>query len=105
MKQINFLCFLLIIFVILSSKVDLSSAWLLVHGTTMGLNALIRRSGAKTALITTKGFRDVLEIARMGRDDLYNIWFQRSAPLVPRPLRFELEEHFPLAQSLLLATG
>ena len=77
---------------ILSSGVDLSSAWLLVHGTTMGLNALIRRSGAKTALITTKGFRDVLEIARMGRDDLYNIWFQRRAPLVPRPLRFEIEE-------------
>jgi N-methylhydantoinase A len=62
------------------------------HGTTVVINALTERKGAKTALITTKGFRDVLEIARCNRPDLFNFNFVKQPPFVPRYLRFEIEE-------------
>jgi N-methylhydantoinase A len=60
------------------------------HGTTVVINALTERRGAKTALITTKGFRDVLEIARGARPDFYNARYAKPAPFVPRHLRREL---------------
>ncbi|MFQ5972324.1 MAG: hydantoinase/oxoprolinase family protein [Alphaproteobacteria bacterium] len=63
-----------------------------VHGTTVVINALLSRQGAKTALITTKGFRDVLEIARGNRPDLFNLNFAKPRPFVPRHLRAELDE-------------
>lgn len=69
------------------SKLDLSRCRYFIHGTTVGLNAFIQRKGAKTGLITTEGFRDVLEIARMSRDVMYNLWYARPPPFVPRPLR------------------
>ena len=62
------------------------------HGTTVGTNALIERRGAATALVTTSGFRDVLEIARQRRPELYNLQTVRPEPLVPRDLRFEVSE-------------
>ena len=62
------------------------------HGTTLVINSLIQRRGARTALVTTKGFRDVLEIARGNRPDPFDLYYQRDEPLVPRDLRFELEE-------------
>lgn len=62
------------------------------HGTTVVINALLSRKGAKTALITTRGFRDILEIARGNRPDLFNIAFAKPAPFVPRHLRFEITE-------------
>jgi len=62
------------------------------HGTTVVINALLSRKGAKTALITTKGFRDVLEIARGNRPDLFNLAFKKPEPFVPRYLRREVEE-------------
>lgn len=66
----------------------------LVHGTTIGTNALIERTGARTGLITTDGTRDVLEIARIERPDagLYDIFVDLPAPLVPRYLRHEVAE-------------
>ena len=64
----------------------------LVHSTTVATNALLERKGAKAALITTEGFRDVLEIGRQQRHDLYNLNWERPSPLVPRPLRVELSE-------------
>jgi N-methylhydantoinase A len=66
----------------------------LVHGTTIGTNALIERKGARTGLITTEGFRDVLEIARIERPDagLYDMNVDLPAPLVPRALRLEVAE-------------
>ncbi|MFQ5520153.1 MAG: hydantoinase/oxoprolinase family protein, partial [Candidatus Methylomirabilia bacterium] len=64
----------------------------LIHGTTLATNALIERKGAKTALLTTKGFRDVLEIAREGRYDLYDLFIDPPPPLVPRQLRREVTE-------------
>jgi N-methylhydantoinase A len=62
------------------------------HGTTIVINALLSRRGAKTALITTKGFRDVLEIARGNRPDLFNFYFKKPPPFVPRALRLEITE-------------
>lgn len=63
-----------------------------VHGTTAGLNAFLERRGATTALITTKGFRDVYEIGRANRPDMYNLKYKAPKPLVPRKDIFELDE-------------
>jgi N-methylhydantoinase A len=63
-----------------------------VHGGTTVINAITERKGVKTALVTTAGFRDVLEIARGNRPDLYNLRFVKETPFVPRHLRFEVRE-------------
>jgi len=62
----------------------------LVHGTTVVINALTERKGAKTALITTAGFRDSLEIARGNRPDFFNLRYRKPPPFVPRYLRREV---------------
>src|SRR5829696_3312768 len=62
------------------------------HGMTVGTNALLERRGARTALVTTEGFRDVLEIGRQMRPSLYDLTEDRPAPLVPRDLRFTVPE-------------
>lgn len=76
------------------AKAGLSPAELgfFAHGSTVVINALTERKGAKTALITTAGFRDVLEIARGNRPDLFNFNFRKPAPFVERYLRAELPE-------------
>jgi N-methylhydantoinase A len=61
-----------------------------VHGTTVVINALTERSGARTALVTTHGFRDVLEIGRGNRPDMYNLVSRKPPPFVPRRHRFEI---------------
>ncbi|MCO6450778.1 MAG: hydantoinase/oxoprolinase family protein [Caldilineales bacterium] len=61
-----------------------------VHGSTVVINALTERNGAKTALLTTQGFRDVLEIGRANRPDLYNLYYVKPKPFVPRNLRLEV---------------
>jgi len=63
-----------------------------VHGSTIIINALTERKGARTALITTRGFRDVLEIQRANRPDMYNMVYTKPEPFVPRYLRFEVPE-------------
>ena len=63
-----------------------------VHGTTVGTNALLQRRGARTALVTTKGFEDVLVIGRQARPELYNLNATRPAPLVPDNLRLGVRE-------------
>jgi len=68
---------------------DLASV---IHGTTLVANALIERKGVKTGLITTAGFRDVLEIGREWRYDLFDLDIAMPTPLVPRHLRFEVGE-------------
>lgn len=78
--------------VIRKDKLPLRDVNLFVHGTTLGINAVLEKKGARTGLITTKGFRDVLEIARMDRPDMYNILYQKPTALVPRHLRMEVEE-------------
>ena len=64
----------------------------IVHGTTSGLNAVIERKGAKCAIITTRGFGDVLEIGRGNRPDMYNNRYQRPKPLVSRGDIYEVDE-------------
>ncbi len=63
-----------------------------VHGSTVVINAVTERRGARTALVTTEGFRDVLEIGRANRPDLYNLSYRKPKPFVPRRLRFEVRE-------------
>src|SRR4249920_1055796 len=63
-----------------------------VHGSTIVINAVTERRGARTALVTTEGFRDVLEIGRANRPDLYNLSYRKPVPFVPRRLRFEVPE-------------
>src|SRR5262245_30116181 len=65
---------------------------LLRYGTTLATNALIERKGAKTALLTTEGFRDVLQTGTELRYDLYDLFIEFPAPLVPRDLRVPIAE-------------
>ncbi|MEM1945187.1 MAG: hydantoinase/oxoprolinase N-terminal domain-containing protein, partial [Nitrososphaerota archaeon] len=70
-------------------------------GSTLVINAIIERKGVKTALITTKGFRDVLEIQRSNRPDMYNYSYRKPKPFVPRYLRFEVLERIASDGSVL----
>ena len=70
--------------------VDIKQVGFLAHGTTVVINALTERKGAITGLITTQGFRDVLEIARGNRPDFFNLKYKKPAPFVPRFLRREI---------------
>jgi len=74
------------------SKTDIQKVDFFLHGTTVGLNALLERKGSKVGLLCTKGFRDILEIRRGDRDEMYNLFWQPPPPLVPRFLRVEIEE-------------
>ena len=71
---------------------DLDAPFTLVHATTVATNALLENKLAKVALITTRGFRDVLEIGRQTRPELYNLRAQRPPPLIPRRYRYEVKE-------------
>jgi N-methylhydantoinase A len=62
------------------------------HGTTAAVNAILTKQGAETGLLTTKGFRDILEIRRGDREDLFNYWWRPPPPLVPRFNRLEARE-------------
>jgi len=75
-----------------AAGLDVARAGVLKHGCTVVINSLLERHGARTALITTEGFRDILEIGRGNRPESFNLFFRRLAPLVPREFRFELSE-------------
>jgi N-methylhydantoinase A len=72
--------------------IDPASMEVLRHGTTIVINALLERRGARTALVTTAGFRDVLEIGRGNRAESFNILYSRLPPFVPRTDRLEIRE-------------
>jgi N-methylhydantoinase A len=74
------------------AKIRPAEASLVNHGTTLVINSLIQRKGAKTALVTSQGFRDILEIARGNRPDPFDLHYQRDEPLIPRELRLEVPE-------------
>jgi len=74
------------------SKEQLSKVDFFLHGTTVGLNALLERRGSKVGVICTKGYRDILEIRRGDRDEMYNLFWQPPPPLVERYLRLEIDE-------------
>jgi N-methylhydantoinase A len=75
-----------------ATKSALGAQVTLLHGTTVGTNALLQRKGARVALITTSGFEDVIEIGRQARPRLYDFFFDRVAPLVQREMRFGVKE-------------
>jgi N-methylhydantoinase A len=75
-----------------TSEVESGAVFALAHGMTVATNALLERRGARTALVTTEGFRDVLEIARQNRPSLYDLTQDRPPPLIPRELRFTVKE-------------
>src|SRR4030095_3574782 len=74
-----------------------------VHGTTVGTNALLQRKGCRAALITTAGFEDVLAIGRQARPELYNLDVVRPEPIVPDSLRFGVRERITASNEVLLA--
>ena len=84
-----------------------------LHGTTVGSNTILQRKGAKTGLITTRGFRDVLEIGRIRMPDMFDLTWDKPKPLVPRRYRFEVTERLsadgsvvtPLSESDVIAAG
>jgi N-methylhydantoinase A len=69
-----------------------ADAQLFLHGTTVAINTILERTGARCALITTQGFRDIYEIGRVNRPEAYNLFFQKHKPLIDRDLRFEIRE-------------
>ena len=76
--------------VMAKTGVELGELAFIAHGTTVVINTLTERKGVKTALITTEGFRDSLEIARGNRPDYFNLDYEKPAPFVPRYLRREV---------------
>jgi N-methylhydantoinase A len=74
------------------SGYSLADAPEFVHGSTIAINTVIERTGATTALLVTRGMRDVYEIARGNRPEAYNLMFRRARPLVPRSAIFEIDE-------------
>ncbi|MBX9739899.1 MAG: hydantoinase/oxoprolinase family protein [Beijerinckiaceae bacterium] len=69
-----------------------ADASLFLHGSTIAINTLLERTGARTALLITEGFRDIYEIGRVNRPDAYNLFFSKHKPLIDRSLRFEVPE-------------
>src|SRR5712691_1276968 len=85
------------------AQCDVAAMDELLHGSTIAINIVLENSGAKTALITTQGFRDVYAIGRGNRPDAFNLFFHRPRPLVPRELTFELAERINAAGEVLVA--
>src|SRR5712692_7226221 len=73
-------------------KVGAPDSLIILHGTTVGTNTLLERKGARTALVTTAGFEDAIEVGRQARPKLYDFFFDRVEPLVPAELRLGIEE-------------
>ncbi|MEM0295597.1 MAG: hydantoinase/oxoprolinase family protein, partial [Candidatus Korarchaeum sp.] len=83
------------------SGISMKDASVIVHGQTLVINTIITRSGAKVGLITTKGYRDNLEIQRSNRRDMYNFRYKKPEPFVPRYLRLEVDERVMADGSIL----
>src|SRR3984885_578370 len=73
-------------------KINHEGELVILHGTTVGTNTLLERKGARTALVTTAGFEDAIEIGRQARPKLYDFFFDRIEPLIPKDLRFGINE-------------
>src|SRR5215831_9370946 len=90
-----------------------AQAGLFLHGSTVAINTILERTGARTALLVTEGFRDIYEIGRINRPDAYNLFFRKHVPLIERALRFEVKERVladgeieqPLDEDEILALG
>src|SRR6059058_2809183 len=82
-------------------KVGAPDSLIILHGTTVGTNTLLQRTGARVALVTTTGFEDAIEIGRQARPKLYDFFFDKVEPLVPRELRFGVKERVDSEGSIL----
>jgi N-methylhydantoinase A len=89
--------------VLADARLHFSNVDVFVHGTTLATNAIIERRGARTALIATEGFRDVLDIASESRYDQYDLTIEKPPPLVPRSLRFTVPERVDVHGNVRLA--
>ncbi|QCI65985.1 hydantoinase/oxoprolinase family protein [Phreatobacter stygius] len=99
----------------LLAELDIASGAVaeILHGTTVGSNTILQRSGARTGLITTRGFRDVLEIGRIRMPDMFDLTWDKPKPLVPRRHRMEVTERLagdgsvvtPLSEADVIAAG
>ncbi len=78
------------------------AAQLFLHGTTVAINTILERSGARCALLTTQGFRDIYEIGRVNRPESYNLFFRKHEPLIERELRYEIRERVDAEGKVLL---
>jgi len=86
-------------------KIAPDGDFILLHGTTVGTNTLLERKGARTALVTTAGFEDAIEIGRQARPKLYDFFFERVEPLVAKELRFGINERTAANGEILAAPG
>ncbi len=75
-----------------SLTLDLKSLQAIIHGSTLVINTIVQEKGARIGLITTKGFRDVLELGRGNREEIYNLFYSPPPPLIERYLRLEVSE-------------
>lgn len=89
--------------VVQAAAIDIRQVDSVIHGTTLVINALIERRGARTALLYTEGFRHVLDIATENRFDIYDLLIERPEPLVPPFLRYPLPERIYSDGSVLTA--
>src|SRR5690349_18846593 len=89
--------------ILTDARAHFSDIDVFIHGTTLATNAIIERRGARTALIATDGFRDVLEIANESRYDQYDLTIEKPQPLVPRSLRFTVGERVDIHGAVRLA--
>ena len=81
----------------------ISQTRLFLHGTTVAINTILERTGARTALLTTRGFRDIYEIGRINRPDAYNLFFTKHEPLISRAWRYEITERMSAKGEVLTA--
>jgi N-methylhydantoinase A len=79
-----------------------SAAQLFLHGTTVAINTVLERSGARCALLTTQGFRDIYEIGRVNRPEAYNLFFKKHEPLIDRDRRYEIRERMDAQGNVLI---
>lgn len=85
------------------ARADIADVRALIHGTTIVTNLILERKGARVALITTRGFRDILEIMRASRPRPYDLFWRKPPPIIPRSLRFEIEERIDAAGGVVRA--
>ena len=79
-----------------------AAARMFLHGTTVAINTILERSGARCALLTTQGFRDIYEIGRVNRPEAYNLGFRKHEPLIGRDMRFEIMERIDAQGTVLI---
>ncbi len=87
---------------VIRAGASFDAAPLFLHGTTVAINTILERSGARCALLTTQGFRDIYEIGRVNRPESYNLFFKRHAPLIERDLRFDISERIDAQGAVLI---